>query len=134
MERNFVTEPVGVTKREIPFVVEAVNQRKRTIEIGRVLTRKRKGEPDGPSYNWAVVRDFVTAAPTADADATEYGAVLCEGVEGSAGQWFVYRLYFTNNRHGNRHFGQNCIQCPLATDQWLTKQILDRGWYDKLPK
>src|ERR1700722_7333915 len=92
----------GIDKRS--FIAQPVWQRKRTLEIGRILKRKRKGYPNTPSYPWAIVRGVVTAA--AASDTSEYVAVLCEGVAELEGQWFVWRTYFTNNRHGRRAFGQ----------------------------
>jgi hypothetical protein len=115
---------------EIPFVAYPIWHRKRTLEIGNTLTRKRKGEPHGRSYPWAIVRDLIVAAPTSDS--SEYVAVLCEGVGDLTGQWFVWRTYFTNNRHGKRSFGQFGPQAPLIVDRWINAQILKRGWYDKL--
>lgn len=131
METNFTVQAIRTTKRDIPFVVESVSQGKRTLEIGNTLKRKRKGYPNGPSYDWAVFRDVITAAPAADT--TEYVAVLCEGIGELAEQWFVRRTYFTNNRHGRLHFGQYGPQAPLSVDKWISAQILERGWYDKLP-
>jgi hypothetical protein len=129
MENKFTVEPIRAIKRDIPFVVESLGQRKRKLEIGNTLTRKRKGYPNEPPYPWAVVRDVITAAPAADT--TVYVAVLCEGVGELAEQWFVWRTYFTNNRHGRLHFGQYGPQAPLAVDNWLSKQILERGWCER---
>jgi hypothetical protein len=131
MENKFTVEPIQALKRDIPFLVEALGKRKRTLEIGNVLKRKRKGYPYEPSNPWAIVRDVITAVPATDS--TAYVAVLCEGVGELSTQWFVWRTYFTNNRHGRLHFGQFGPQAPLAVDKWLQTQILERGWYANLP-
>jgi hypothetical protein len=69
----------------------------------------------------------VISAPPA-ADGSEYVAVLCEGVSKLAGQWFVWRTYFTKNRHGKLYFGQFGPQA-LSVDKWINRQILERDWY-----
>jgi hypothetical protein len=66
MENKFTVEPIRAIKRDISFVVESLSQRKRTLEIGNTLKRKRKGYPNEPSYPWSVVRDVITAAPASD--------------------------------------------------------------------
>jgi hypothetical protein len=114
---------------ETSFIVQSPAQRKRTLEPGNTLKRKRKGFPDDPPYGWAVVRDVITAHPAHDS--SEYVAVLCEGIGEHSGQWFVWRTYFTNNRHGRLTFGQFGPQAPLAIDKWLNEQICERGWYEK---
>jgi hypothetical protein len=115
---------------KMSFIPQLVGKGKRTLVFGRTLTRKRKGYPKGPSYPWAIVRDVITASPAADS--SEYVAVLCEGVEELAGQWFVWRTYFTNNRYGNRCFGQFGPQAPLSVEKWINEKIEARKWYDKL--
>jgi hypothetical protein len=129
---EFTVEPLHATKLEIPFTTQASGYRKRTLEIGNTLKRKRKGYPNEPRHDWAVVRDVITAPP--GADTTVYVAVLCEGIGELAGQWHIWRTYFTNNRHGRLHFGQYGPQAPLAVDEWLQKQILGRGWYEKVAR
>ena len=110
----------------MPFIAQPVWQRNRTLEIGRTLKRKRKGYPNGPRYPWAVVRDVITAPPASDS--SEYVAVLCEGVGELEGRWFVWRLYFTNNRYGKLSYGQFGPQAPLHIDKWISTQIEERGW------
>jgi len=61
----------------------------------------------------------VISAPPA-ADGSEYVAVLCEGVSELAGQWFVWRTYFTKNRHGKFSFGQFGPQAPYP---WTSGSI-----------
>ena len=97
------------------------------LEIGNILKRKRKGYPNEAAEPWAVVREVIKAPPAYDTSV--YLAVLCEGVGELAGQWFVWRTYFTQNRHGRLQYGQYGPQAPLAIDKWLNEQILERGWY-----
>jgi hypothetical protein len=127
---EFTVEPLHAKKLKIPFTAHAPNYRKRTLEVGNTLMRKRKGYPNEPRYKWAVVRDIIEAKP-AD-DTSVYMAVLCEGVGEHARQWYIWRTYFTNNRHGRLHFGQFGPQAPLAVDEWIQKQILERAWYEKV--
>jgi hypothetical protein len=115
---------------DVAFVVEPVWQRKQTLTIGNTLKRKRKGYPCGPRYPWAIVRDVIVAAPATDS--SEYVAVLCEGLGELSGEWFVWRTYFTNNRHGKRCFGQFGPQAPLSVEKWISAQIAEREWYDKV--
>ncbi len=112
------------------FVAQPLWQGKRTLTIGNTLRRKRKGFPNEPAYSWAIVRDVITAAPAADS--SEYVAVLCEGLGDLTAEWFVWRTYFTNNRHGKLCFGQFGPQAPLSVEKWISAQIVDRGWYEKL--
>ena len=114
----------------IAFIAQPVWQRERTLTIGNTLRRKRKGYPNEPARPWAVVRDLITAEPAADS--SEYVAVLCEGLGEVAGKWFVWRTYFTNNRHGKLCFGQFGPQAPLSVEKWISTQTVERGWYDKL--
>jgi len=116
--------------RETRIDVQKTVKRKSTLEVGKKLRRKRKLSPDEPRYEWAIVRDVITAHP-AD-DSSEYMAVLCEGIGEHANQWFVWRTYFTNNRYGRLTFGQFGPQAPLSIDKWINDQIVERGWYQKL--
>jgi hypothetical protein len=76
------------------------------------------------------VRDVIAAHP-AD-DSSEYMAVLCEGIGEHESQWFVWRTYFTNNRHGRLTFGQFGPQAPLSIEKWINDEITKRRWYKKL--
>ena len=105
-------------------------QRKRTLEIGSTLKRGRKGDQSKRRYPWAIVRDVITADPAPDT--SEYVDVLCEGLEELKGQWFVWRAYFTNNRNCNLHFGQYGPQAPMATDKWISEEIVRRGWHKRI--
>src|SRR5438876_9781740 len=87
------------------------HKRKGTLQVGNILKRKRKDTPS-VRYEWAMVRDVIRAAP--GADKTEYVAVLCEGMNEHNGQWFVWRLYFTPNRYGERAYGQFAPQAQMA--------------------
>jgi hypothetical protein len=128
---NFTVQSVRATKRNILFTVQSPGQRRRTLEIGNTLKRQRKGDLSKRKYPWAIVRDVITATPAADT--SQYVAVLCEGVAELAGQWFIWRTYFTNNRHGKSHFGQFGPQAPFGIDQWISERIVERKWYEKLP-
>jgi hypothetical protein len=127
---NFTVHSVVATKRNVPFTVQSPGLRKRTLEIGNTLKRQRKGDLSKRYFPWAIVRDVITADPAADT--SQYVAVLCEGIAEQEGQWFVYRPYFTNNRHGRLHYGQFSPQAPIAIDKWISEQIIQRGWYEKL--
>lgn len=127
---NFTVHPVYATRRITPITVQSPKQRRRRLTIANTLERKRKGYPNDPPYAWAIVRDVITAHPAHDT--SEYVAVLCEGIGEHAGQWFVWRTYFTNNRHGRLTFGQFGPQAPIAIDKWISDQIAIRGWYDKV--
>jgi hypothetical protein len=105
-------------------------QRKRTLSMGNTIKRQRKGDPSKTRYPWAIVRDVITAAPAADT--SQYVAALCQGIGELAGQWFVWRTYFTNNRHGKLHFGQSGPQAPFGIDKWISEQIIERRWSEKL--
>ena len=128
---NFTVQSVRATKWHSPFTVQSLGQRRRTLVNGNTLKRQRKGDLSKRSYPWATVRDVITAHPAQDT--SEYVAVLCEGIGELAGQWFIYRTYFTNNRHGRLTFGQFGPQAPITIDKWITDQIFERGWYEKLP-
>lgn len=125
--KRLTGEPMQTIKQDTPFVAGSPD-RKRTLEIGNRLKRKRKGIPN-TRYEWAVVRDVIKAQP--EGDTTVYVAVLCEGIEEHAGHWYIWRTYFTNNRHGRLAFGQYGPQAPLAVDKWLHEQIVKQGWYEK---
>ena len=122
--------PPATVEHDAPHTVQEPGRRKRTLTIGNTLKRKHKGQPDAASYPWAVVRDVITAHPAHDT--SEYVAVLCEGVGEHAGEWFVWRTYFTNNRHGRLTFGQFGPQAPLRIDKWINDEILSRGWCDRI--
>jgi hypothetical protein len=128
---TFTGQSTRAIERDNPFTVQTLEQFRRTLVIGNTLKRRRKGDLSKRSYPWAIVRDVIKAAPAPDT--SQYLAVLCEGIGGLAGQWFVYRTYFTNNRHGNLHYGQFGPQAPFAIDKWITDQIIERGWYEKVP-
>jgi hypothetical protein len=100
----------------------------RKLQVGNTLSRTRKGTRE--VYPWAIVREVITAAPAPDS--SEYVAVLCEGVGELAGQSFIYRPYFTNNRNGQLHFGEKSPQAPIEIDCWIAEQIQARGWYRRV--
>lgn len=129
---NFRIEPLRATKPTMPFSVQSPGQRRGRLEIGNALTRRQKLSPDDPPYEWAIVRDVIKAPPAADT--TEYVAALCEGIGEHAGEWFIWRTYFTDNRHGRRSFGQYGPQAPIAIDRWISEKIAERGWYGKAEK
>lgn len=118
------------TDQQSSFTVQSPAEHNRTLLIGNILKRRRKLAPDEPPYEWAVVRDVISAPPAADS--TIYVAVLCEGIGEHAGQWFIWRLYFTNDRYGRLAFGQFSPQTPMSIDKWLRDQITERRWYDRL--
>lgn len=113
----------------IVFIAQPVWQRERTLTIGNTLRRKRNGYPNEPAHPRAIVRDVITEPA---GDSSEYVAVLCEGLGEVAGKWFVWRTYSRSNRHGRLCFGQFGPQAPLSVEKWISTQIVERGWYDKL--
>ena len=116
--------------RDVPFTVQLPGRRRRTLEIGNTLTRTRKLSPGDPPYDWAIVRDVITAPPAADTSV--YVVALCEGIGEHSGEWFIYRTYFTNNRHGKLHFGEKSPQVPITIDRWISEQIVERRWYENI--
>jgi hypothetical protein len=127
---NFTVEQIGARRREVPFTVQSLGQRRRTLEVGNTLEWQRKGDESKKFYPWAIVRDVITAVPAPDS--TQYVHVLREGVEELSGRRFVWRSYFTNNRHGRLHFGQSGPQAPIGIDKWISEQIVERGWYSRI--
>ena len=96
---------------------------KRRAQIGDCLFRKNKLTQKQEMYGEVI--DRIEAPPTEDG--TVYFAILYRGLGQYTGS-FVWRSYFTLNRHGKRHFGQFGPQAPIETDRWLANEIAERAW------